>query len=109
MQNSEPTGILQSAAHSAKDSRERAACQQSQLAWHARTYGDFELLAGRRIKDSPYVSQAAKVILSDGTYKKDESGRDILIEVPNTDLRVFLSTSHRIRGYMTVYRSRCFW
>jgi len=63
--------------------------------WTARSYGDFELLVDWRIKESPYINRAAKVILTDGTYKKDDSGKDVLIEVPNTDSGVFLRGQHK--------------
>lgn len=63
--------------------------------WATKSYGDFELLVDWRIKESPYVNRAAKTILPDGTYQKDNSGRDVLIEVPNTDSGVFLRGQHK--------------
>jgi hypothetical protein len=63
--------------------------------WTAGSYGDFELLVDWRIKQSPYINRAAKVILPDGTYKKDDAGKDVLIEVPNTDSGVFLRGQHK--------------
>lgn len=63
--------------------------------WTNRSYGDFELLVDWRIKKSPYINRAAKIILPDGTYKKDDSGKEVLIEVPNTDSGVFLRGRHK--------------
>jgi hypothetical protein len=63
--------------------------------WTARSYGDFELLVDWRIRESPYINRAAKIILPDGTYKKDDSGGDVLIEVPNTDSGIFLRGRHK--------------
>jgi len=63
--------------------------------WTAESYGDFELLVDWRIKESPYTNRAAKIILPDGTYKKDNSGSDVLIEVPNTDSGIFLHGRHK--------------
>jgi hypothetical protein len=63
--------------------------------WTADSYDDFELLVDWRIKESPYINRAAKIILPDGTYKKDNSGRDVLIEVPNTDSGIFLRGRHK--------------
>ncbi len=63
--------------------------------WTAKDYGDFELLVDWRIKESPYINRAGKIILPNGTYKKDDSGRDVLIEVPNTDSGVFLRGQHK--------------
>ena len=63
--------------------------------WTVRSYRDFELLVDWRIKESPYTNQAAKIILPDGTYKKDAAGKEILIAVPNTDSGIFLRGEHK--------------
>jgi hypothetical protein len=63
--------------------------------WTTNSYGDFELLVDWRIKESPYINRAAKIILLDGTYKKDDSGIDVLIEVPNVDSGIFLRGQHK--------------
>jgi hypothetical protein len=63
--------------------------------WTTRSYDDFELLVDWRIKQSPYTNRAGKVILPDGTYKKDGLGREVLIEVPNTDSGIFLRGQHK--------------
>jgi len=63
--------------------------------WTTKSYADFELLVDWRIKESPYINQAAKVILPDGTYKKNEYGKDVLITVPNTDSGIFLRGQHK--------------
>jgi hypothetical protein len=63
--------------------------------WTNRSYGDFELMVDWRIKKSPYINRTAKIILTDGTYKKDESGKEVLIEVPNTDSGIFLRGRHK--------------
>ena len=63
--------------------------------WTTRNYRDFELLVDWRIKKSPYINRAAKIILPNGTYKKDGSGKDVLIEVSNTDSGIFLRGRHK--------------
>ena len=63
--------------------------------WTARSYGDFELLVDWRIKESPYRNRAAKIILPNGTYKKDKSANEVLIDVPNTDSGIFLRGQHK--------------
>ena len=63
--------------------------------WTTQSYRDFELLVDWRIKESPYINRIAKVVLPDGTYKKDGSGREVLIEVPNTDSGIFLRGQHK--------------
>ena len=40
--------------------------------WTTKSHGDFELLVDWRIKESPYSNRAAKIILPNGTYKKDD-------------------------------------
>ena len=40
--------------------------------WTKKEYGDFELLVDWRIKESPYVNRNARIILPDGSYKKDD-------------------------------------
>ena len=63
--------------------------------WTTKSYGDCELLVDWRIKQSPYINRAARVILPDGTYEKGDSGKEVLIEVPNTDSGVFLRGQHK--------------
>ena len=63
--------------------------------WTKKEYGDFELLVDWRIKESPYVNRNARIILPDGSYKKDDSGKEIAIVVPNTDSGVFLRGEHK--------------
>ena len=63
--------------------------------WTTKSYRDFELIVDWRIKKSPYINRAAKIILPDGTYKKDDAGNDVLIEVPNTDSGIFLRGRHK--------------
>ena len=62
--------------------------------WTTKSYSDFELLADWRIKESPYVNRAAKIVLADGTHKKDSSGTEVLVEVPNVDSGIFLGGRH---------------
>ncbi len=63
--------------------------------WSKKEYGNFELRLDWRIKESPFVNVKARIILPDGTYKKDESGNVIAITAPNTDSGVFLRGQHK--------------
>ena len=63
--------------------------------WSKREYSDFELWLDWRIKESPYVNHKARIILPDGTYKKDDAGNAIAITAPNTDSGVFLRGKHK--------------
>ena len=58
--------------------------------WTTKSFGDFELLVDWRIKESSYINRAAKIILPNGTYKKDNAGKDVLLEVPNPGSGIFL-------------------
>ena len=63
--------------------------------WTKRKYGDFELFVDWRIKEAPYVNRNARLILPDGTYKKDDAGKEISVTVPNTDSGVFPRGQHK--------------
>lgn len=63
--------------------------------WTTRSYGDFELFVDWRIKKSPYINRKGRIILPDGTYKRDDSGKEVMIEVPNTDSGIFLRGRHK--------------
>jgi hypothetical protein len=63
--------------------------------WSRKEYGDFELWLDWRIKESPFVNRNARIILPDGTYKKDDSGNITAIPAPNTDSGVFLRGQHK--------------
>jgi hypothetical protein len=58
--------------------------------WSERRYGDFTLRVDWRIKSTPYVNPNVPIIRFDGTHKKDASGRDIRISVPDSDSGIYL-------------------
>lgn len=63
--------------------------------WSTKEYGDFDLRLDWRIKESPFVNRKARIILPDGTFKKDDSGNVIAVTAPNTDSGVFLRGQHK--------------
>jgi hypothetical protein len=63
--------------------------------WSTKEYGDFELWVDWRIKESPFVNRKARIILPDGSFKKDDSGNLIVVTAPNTDSGVFLRGQHK--------------
>jgi hypothetical protein len=63
--------------------------------WTRQEYGDFDLWIDWRIKESPFVNRKARLILPDGTFKKDETGNVIAVAAPNTDSGVFLRGQHK--------------
>jgi hypothetical protein len=40
-------------------------------------------------------NRSAKLILPDGSYKKDTAGKEILVAVPNVDSGIFLRGQHK--------------
>ncbi len=63
--------------------------------WTTKEYADFELWVDWRIKESPFVNKKARIILPDGSYKKDDSGNVMTVAAPNTDSGVFLRGQHK--------------
>ena len=58
--------------------------------WSERSYRDFTLRVEWRITSTPYVNPNVPIIRFDGTHKKDASGRDIRIAVPDSDSGIYL-------------------
>jgi hypothetical protein len=58
--------------------------------WSEKSYGDFILRVDWRIKETPYTNPNVHMIRHDGTHKKDASGRDIRIPVPDSDSGIYL-------------------
>lgn len=58
--------------------------------WSEKQYGDFTLLVDWRIKETPYINPHVPIIRGDGSHKKDASGKEIQISVPDSDSGVFL-------------------
>ncbi|MFT5468833.1 MAG: hypothetical protein ACI8UO_003945 [Verrucomicrobiales bacterium] len=63
--------------------------------WTTKSFDDFELLVDWRISQAPYFNKAAKVILPDGTYKRDSDDKEVVVKVPNVDSGVFLRGKHK--------------
>lgn len=58
--------------------------------WTEKSYGDFTLRLDWRIKAVPYTNPNVFIVRPDGTHKKDDTGQDIRIPVPDSDSGVFL-------------------
>ena len=43
--------------------------------WTVKSYKNFELMVDWRIKETPYISKNMKIVMPDGTNKKDEQGQ----------------------------------
>jgi 3-keto-disaccharide hydrolase len=63
--------------------------------WSEREFGDFVLRADWRIKSTPYVNPSVPVIRFDGTHKRDASGKEIRIAVPDSDSGIYLRGSSK--------------
>ena len=53
--------------------------------WTVKSYRNFELMIDWRIKEVPYISKNMKVVMPDGTNKKDQNGREINLVAPDSD------------------------
>jgi hypothetical protein len=58
--------------------------------WTERSFGDFTLKADWRLKETPYVNPSVPIIRFDGTNKKDATGKEIRISVPDADSGLYL-------------------
>ena len=53
--------------------------------WTQKSYRNFELRVDWRFKGTPYTSKNMKIVLPDGTNKKDENGREINLVAVDSD------------------------
>lgn len=58
--------------------------------WTQKEYGDFALKLDWRIKETPYVNPRVRIVMPDGSHKKDAAGKDIEISVPDSDSGLYL-------------------
>jgi hypothetical protein len=63
--------------------------------WSERSFGNFVLQVGWRIKETPYINPSVPIIRFDGTHKKDVTGREIRIPVPDADSGIYLRGSSK--------------
>jgi Domain of Unknown Function (DUF1080) len=70
------------------DAESQAAGEKS--LWSEQSYRNFSLKVDWRLKATPFVNTAVPIIRFDGTHKKDASGRDIRISVPDADSGIYL-------------------
>src|SRR5262245_18939901 len=57
--------------------------------WSEREFGNFILRAEWRIKDTPYTNPSVPIIRFDGTHKKDATGKEIRIPVPDAESAIY--------------------
>jgi hypothetical protein len=53
--------------------------------WSEKSFKNFELRVDWRIKEVPYISKNMKIVMPDGTNKKDSQGREINLVAPDSD------------------------
>jgi hypothetical protein len=63
--------------------------------WSERQYGDFVLKLEWRLKETPYVNPSVPIIRFDGSHKKDASGKEIRIALPDSDSGVYLRGTNK--------------
>ena len=75
------------------DAESEAAGEKS--LYSEKEYGDFVLRLEWRIKATPYVNPNVPIILSTGLHKKDADGKEIRLNVPDSDSGVYLRGSSK--------------
>jgi hypothetical protein len=63
--------------------------------WTVGEYGDFVLKVEWRIKETPYVNPNVPIIRQDGSHKKGPDGKEIKLQVPDSDSGVYLRGSSK--------------
>jgi hypothetical protein len=58
--------------------------------WSEREFGDFVLMLEWRIKETPFINKNVPYILPDGTHARDIHGKELRLELPDSDSGVFL-------------------
>src|SRR5688500_14977699 len=58
--------------------------------WSEKSYSDFTLRVDWRIKETPYINPNVPIIRYDGTHKKDANGREIRLQVADSDSGIYL-------------------
>ncbi|MBS0001063.1 MAG: DUF1080 domain-containing protein [Cyclobacteriaceae bacterium] len=58
--------------------------------WTEKEFGDFELFADWRIKETPWDNPRVPLIMPDGTHKLNEKGEEIKMVVPDSDSGILL-------------------
>ena len=75
------------------DAESEAADEKSLVS--EREYGDFVLRLEWRIKATPYVNPNVPIILSSGLHKKGPDGKEIRLNVPDSDSGVYVRGSSK--------------
>ena len=60
-----------------------------------RSFGDFVLRLEWRIKDTPYTNPNVPIVLSSGLHKKGADGKEIRLNVPDSDSGIYLRGSSK--------------
>ena len=60
-----------------------------------REFGDYVLRLEWRIKSTPYVNPGVPIILANGSHKKDADGKEIRLNVPDSDSGVYMRGSSK--------------
>ena len=60
-----------------------------------REFGDYVLKVEWRIKATPYINPNVPIILSNGCHKKDADGKEIRLNVPDSDSGIYMRGSSK--------------
>jgi len=58
--------------------------------WTEKEFGDFVLRIDWRIKETPYVYPRTRILMPDGSYKRDATGKIIEFSIPDSDSGILL-------------------
>lgn len=58
--------------------------------WSEKEYGDFQLIADWRIKETPYTNPNVAKILPDGSEEVDSNGKPVTLAIPDSDSGIYL-------------------
>jgi hypothetical protein len=71
----------------------RSEAPKDKSLWSEKEYRDFILRIDWRITATPYRNKDVRIVLPDGSEKRDENGQIIKIDVPDSDSGVYLRGS----------------
>jgi len=66
--------------------------------WTERDYTDYSLIVDWRIKETPYTNPRARQVLPDGSDAKDAEGKEIGLNIPDSDSGILIggSATHQV-------------
>jgi hypothetical protein len=76
------------------DGESESAVEDKSL-WSEREFGNFQLIADWRIKETPYTNPRVAQVLPDGSEAVDADGKPITLSIPDSDSGIYLRGSSK--------------